>query len=296
MEEAREQYLRLIESHDAEDDPRQKIRLCRQILKDDPNHREAHEHLYQVYEDTGKPRLALAECLWLTEHYNAANNPEKAEDYLRRGLRLVPDEVDLLKRLIDLLIASGRDEEAGEKLGPGTVAQKKADPKTARWALLRACEAAPSNLEFREKLAESQEQAGEAAEARQTRIEMMRINLEQGNLEAARVLGENIADAAPEDESVRTRIADIFEQAGLPEVAAYHHTIIAKSALVAGRNQRVIEITNHILKIKPRHVAAREYRLEALVASAKAPWRAARPGNFITCTSRPRTTRAPSAV
>lgn len=267
LEEAREQYLRLIESFDDDADPRQKIRFCRQILKDDPNQPDAHEHLYQVYEQTGKTRLALAECLWLAEHFESAGKMQKAEDYMRRGLGLAPEEIDLLKRLIDLLLRSGREEEAASKLSLlASVAQKKADSRTARWALLRACEASPSNLEFRAKLAESQEQAGEVAEARQTRIEMMRINLEQANLEEARILGERIADSAAEDESIRMRIADIFEQAGLPEVAAYHHTIIAKSALVAGRNQRVIEITNHILKIKPRHVTAREYRLEALVA------------------------------
>lgn len=267
FEEARDQYLKLIESLDASDDPRQKIRFCRQILKDDPNQPDAHEHLYQVYEETGKTRLALAECLWLAEHFENQDETEKAEAYMRRGLKLSPEEIDLLKRLVDLLLRTDQEEEAGEKLDTlASVAQKKADSRTARWALMRACEASPSNLEYRMKLAESQEQAGEHAEARQTRVEMMRIYLEQGQMEDARLLGERIADSAAEDESIRMRIADIFEQAGLPEVAAYHHTIIAKSALVAGRSQRVIEITNHILKIKPRHVTAREYRLEALVA------------------------------
>lgn len=266
-DEAREQYLRLIELLDPAADPRQKIRFCRQILKDDPNQPDAHEHLYQVYEETGKTRLALAECLWLAEYFENQKEMEKAEAYMRRGLKLSPEEIDLLKRLIDLLLRTDQEEEAGEKLGMlASVAQKKADSKTALWALKRACEASPSNLEYRTKLVESLEQAGEHAEARQTRIEMMRIYLEQGQMEDARLMGEQIADSAAEDESVRMRIADIFEQAGLPEVAAYHHTIIAKSALVAGRSQRVIEITNHILKIKPRHVAAREYRLEALVS------------------------------
>lgn len=265
ISDACDQYLRLIELLPEDVDARQTIRYCRQILKEAPDHVQAHEHLCRVYERTGKPRLALKECEWIADYCMKNGESDRAEEYLRRGLEQCPEEVDIRKTLIELLIAAGRSAEAADCLNEvARLAQARADIPTARWAVAKACEVDPSNIEHRQRLAEQQEQAGEFDEARKTRLAIMRLLLESGEMEEARRAGERLADSAPEDETLRKQIADIFEEAGLPEVAAFHYSVMAKSALSAGRHERARELADHILSIKPRHLQARECMFEAL--------------------------------
>lgn len=145
-EDACEQYLKLIHQLKEDADPRQVIRYCRQILKESPNHIEAHTQLYRVYQATKKPRLALEEAQWLTDYYISTGDMEHAENYIRGGLAQSPGEIELRKRFVDILTETGRGEEAAANLKElAASAQTQGDVRTARWALTRACEVMPKN-------------------------------------------------------------------------------------------------------------------------------------------------------
>ncbi|MBI3735301.1 tetratricopeptide repeat protein, partial [Candidatus Sumerlaeota bacterium] len=268
IEESGQQYLLLIKNLKEDADPRQVIRYCRQILKENPYHVEAHIYLYKVYDQTKKPRLALEEAQWLADYYISTGDMDEAEAYIRRGLEASPGEIELRKRFVDILIETNRQGEAADNLRElASSAQAQGDVRTARWALSRACEVMPENLEYRQQLAQLLETAGELAEARRVRIEIMQIYLAQGEMEKARAMGERVVESAPNDEELRTHVAQIFENAELPEVAAFHYTYMAKAALQNEDHKRVLKITDHILKIKPRHIPARECLVQSLMAS-----------------------------
>lgn len=276
LAESREQYLHLIHDLGDEGDPRHVIRYCRQILKDAPEHVEAHVQLCRVYEKTEKPRLALQECQWLAAHHLANGSPANAEEYIRRGIAHAPDEVELRKQLIGLLIETGRFEEAGATLGVvASLAETRGDGRLSRWALERACDIMPANVDYRQRLGDLQEQAGEIENAQATRLELMKLYLDRAQMEEARRCAERVIEAAPGDDVLRRKVAEIFENNGLPEVAAFHYQAMASAALSAERFDEVRELAAHILKIKPRHVGARECLFEALRASGDAAGAAA---------------------
>ncbi len=267
LPEAHSQYLKLIESLGRDEDGKETLRLCRLIIKENPEHAEARRHLFEVYDRTQKPKLALKEADWLAAHHLTGGEVELAERYLRRGLELAPEEIELRKRLIELLIHSGRNEEAAGHLEQlSRAAQMRADSTTSRWALARACELDPANLEYRKHLAEAQERAGERVEAARTRLEILKLYLETGRMEEAREMAERLTYAAREDEPLRETIAELFERAGLPEIAVFHYAVLAKSAFSQGNHARARSMAERVLKLKPRHTAGHEYLVEALLA------------------------------
>ncbi len=268
MDDACEQYLTLVHQSKTDTDPRQVIRYCRQILKEKPDQVEAHTHLYRVYERTRKPRLALEEAQWLADYYISTGDMDHAEEFIRLGLEQAPGEIELRKRFIDILVETNRQAEASENLMElSNSAQAQGDLRTSRWALARACEIQPDNLDHRRQLAELLDSAGELPEARKVRLEILRIHLQHGEMEPARAIGERVVESAPGDEDLRARVAKLFEEAGLPEVAAYHYTHIAKAALANEDYPKVLQVTDAILKIKPRHIPARECLVQALTAT-----------------------------
>ena len=263
-EEACQQYVALVQGLPADDD-RLRQRYCNLILKLNPDHPEAHIELCKLYERTKKPSLAIKECQWLSAHYLSSGQKAEAERYMRLGLDQSPEDLDLRRQLVELLIESGRKEEAAAGLDEISKLAKN-DPATERWALEQACELQPENTDYRNQYAEKLDQSGKRGEARTIRVQVMEILLDRGDMDEARQMGEQVTKSAPDDEVLRRRIADIFEKAGLPELAAFHHAFLAKAALQDGRLDEVREITAHILKIKPRNVAARELLREALTA------------------------------
>lgn len=265
------QWLEIVRGLAGDADPRTVIRLCRAILKDAPDNVDAHLSLYKVYERTRKPRLALEEAQWLADYYMSLGEMDYAEEYIRRGLEQSPTEIELRKRFVDILIETGRAEEASQNLAElAGSARSTGDLRTSRWALQKACEVEPSSMQRRQELAQLLEVAGEMAEARKVRLDIVRMLLEKGEMEEARATGERVMQSAPEDEPLRRTVAAVFEEAGLPEVAAFHYNHIAQSALRREDYPTAIEIADHILKIKPRHVHARDCLVKAFRASGDA--------------------------
>jgi tetratricopeptide (TPR) repeat protein len=270
VDEASDQYMILVQNLGAEADPRQVIRYCRQILKDRPDHVEAHLCLFRVFDQTNKPRLALEEAQWLADYYISAGEMDEAESYIRRGLALAPGEIELRKRYVDILIETERIDEAAVNLSElASSAQAQGDVRTARWALSRACEVRPENLDYRHQLVQLLETAGELAEARSARIGILRVYLERGESDKARSTAERVVESAPNDEELRSEIARIFEEAGISDVAALHYTQVARHAFEQERYPKAIEVANHVLVIKPYHIPARECLVEACLATGE---------------------------
>ncbi len=268
IEEAVEQYQRLLDFAAEAEDPRPAIKFCRQILALDAGNAPAHTRLCDIYEKTDKLRQAFHECEWLLEHHAACGDPEAALAAAQRGLRWFPEDLPLRRRLVEMLLELNRRAEAAEALVQvAALAEARANAHATAWALELACRLEPDDLEHPRRLADFQERSGATAEARATRLGLVERMLAAGEMEQARLLAERVVDAAGTDEeTVRARVAQTFEEAGLPEIAAYHYHQLARSALAAGDHARAKELAYRTLGLKLRHVGARQTLIEALVA------------------------------
>ncbi len=259
-------YLSLIERLDAADDPRRAIKYCRQILALAPDHPEAHAHLCTIYERTEKFRQAFKECEWLADHHAAHEDFDRALEATRRALRWFPDDLPMRRRLVDLLMRLERHVETAEQLVQiAALAESRADARTATWALELACRIQPDNLEHLRRLAEYQERSGESHNARRTRLDLIRRLLLDEQMEPARLLAERVVAASgTEREEISAEVALLFEEAGLPEIAAWHYHQLAQNALGDERFEDAKGLAYRALGLKLRHVPTRQTLIAAL--------------------------------
>jgi tetratricopeptide (TPR) repeat protein len=266
-EDSTNQYLLMLESLGNDEDPRRAIKFCRQILDESPDHPQAHMHLCAIYERTEKWRQAFKECEWLVDYYQSKGALDETEHHIRKALNWIPEELAMRTRLVELLIDRGRIDEATSELAEvASQAETRADLRMSRWAMLKACEIKPDDLETHRRLSEFLERQGELAEARNTRMRMVRLLLVAEKMEEARDLAERIVDAVIEDDGLRIEIATMFEEAGLPEVAAFHYHHLARRALAAEEYDDAAAKARHTIHLKPRHVGARETLIAVLLA------------------------------
>ena len=170
-------------------------------------------------------------------------------------------------RLVDLLLDRGRKSEAAHHLNElAILAEARADTKTTTWAMIKACEIEPENLAHHRRLAEFQERTGDPEAARRTRLNMIRLMLKSGMMEDARILAERIVESMIEDHALRMEVAEMFEQAGLPEVSAYHFHQLARRSLESVQYEEAKVLARRALELKPRHIGARETLIESMLA------------------------------
>ncbi len=270
VRESVEQYLKLIASLGPDDDPRKAIRFCRQILTDSPDEPAAHACLCDVYARCDKPRQAYQECLWLARHHREQKNLAEAERYVELGLGWFPDDLGLRRELVDILLAAGRTADASVQLGElARVAEARADAQLTIWAMEKASELEPDNVEHRRRLADQLERGGDAEGARRTRIELIRRMLDLNLMDDARRLAEQVASGLSDEDPRRREIGEIFEAAGLPEVAAYHFHLLARGYATAGKLDQARSLAGRVLELKPRHVGAREILIEVLLGQSE---------------------------
>lgn len=269
-DESLDQYLLLLDSLNENDDPRRGIKFCRQILAENPDHPQAHVHLCSIYERGGKTNQALKECEWLTDYYHTKGLLKEAERYIQKGLGWFPEDLGMRKRLVELLVEMDQPARAGEQLRElAATAETRSNHKMTAWALGKACEIEPDNLDHYRRLADFQEQVGELVDARETRMSLIARMLEQHQFDEARQLAERVVESVIEDDELRQQIAQMFEKADLPEVAAFHYCHMAQRAYANQQFDECRELADHTLQIKPRHVEALELLIKVLLAQGE---------------------------
>lgn len=266
IDECVAEYLTLLGDLNEDADSRQSVKYCRNILAVSPDRFEAHEHLLGIYESTDKKHQAFKECLWLAEYHLAKNDNARAEQFAAKGMDLAPDDLDMRRLFVNLLVAQDRTAEAGEQLAElARKAEDRNDTRTTVWAMQKACEIDPENLEHRLGFADFLDRSGELARAREERIEIIKLMLAAGRMGEAREMADRLVESVIEDDSLRMHIAEIFDQAGLPEISAFHYYYLAKRAAASGDFQVARDRARRAIEYKPRHAGARETLIESLL-------------------------------
>lgn len=261
------QHLILLGMVEQHDDPRRAIKYCRLILAEQPDNPQAHASLCDIYERTDKLRPALKECEWLADYYIANCAYLDAEQFIRKGLAWFPEDLAMRTRLIDMLVGLDRKSEAGEQLARlADMAEARADMRMTEWAMAKACEIEPDNLDHHCRLAEYQDRTGSQSAARLTRLGVIRMLIARERREEAREMAARVVASAAEDEALRLEIAELFELNGMNEAAAAQYHQLARMTLAREQCELARQYARHAVDLEPRLTAARETLIEALRA------------------------------
>jgi len=82
------------------------------------------------------------------------------------------------------------------------------------WAMAKACEIQPEDLDHFVRLAEYQERAGNQAGARLTRLNVVGLLLDLGRMDEAREAAARLVAGAGQDRELRMKIVAHFERSG----------------------------------------------------------------------------------
>lgn len=266
------QTLLLADAYHAEGDTARAIERCREILELDADRLEAHERLFSLHESREDFPPALAEVHWLTDHYLAANDLEKAREFLESGLRLDPQNIHLLEKLARLHLDAGAlDEATNQYLRIAEASLVRGDVTRAVRSMESARDCCPDDVEIRRNLAEIYVRQGDHARARREFFEVARLYLAQGLVADARGNLDALIIQTPKDTELRERIANLYLDHGIPELATLQFIELARLKREEGDAEAVGLYAMRALEIKPRSVEAKELLVEAMLRLGDEP-------------------------
>ncbi len=262
-----DQFLILADTYEAQDDIARAISRCRDILNLNSASLDAHTRLLRLYVSRNEIPLALAEVNWLLEHYSRAGEIQQVREILEAGLQLDPHNIVLLERLAQLHVDTGRlDEATNQYLRIAEAALVRGDIQRATHAMECARDCSPDDGEIRRNLAEIYVRQGNHKSARLEFYEIARLYLAQGLVADARGTLDALIIQTPKDEQLREKIATLYLDHGIPELAALQFVELARLKFQEQDPNGVVAYARRALEIKPRTIEAKELLVEAQVA------------------------------
>lgn len=239
---------------------------ARQALAINPSDSEAHIKLKNVYLTTGKTESAVNEILWLARFYLEKELTEEAEKVILEGLELDEENIDLRGNLVEVYINSDQQDKATEQLLKITGRSLfLGDLIRAISSMEKARDLVPDNVELRRNLAELYLRNEQSDKAREEHFYAANLCLQQGLVERAEELCESILTQSPKDADLRERVALMFKEHDIPELASKHYLEITDLKKSEGLHEEVIQYAEKALDLNPRSVKARENRVESLM-------------------------------
>lgn len=264
-----EQILILAEVYEKQGNLQKAIARGRDALALDPLSLEAHIRLHRYHTARAEAPLALAEVNWLADHFAEAEEYDKVRAYLESGLQLDPQNMGLLERLAEMHMELGQlDEATSQYLRIAEAALVRGESVRATKAMELARDCSPDDVEIRRNLAEIYVRQGDADSARSEFFEVARLYLAQGLVADARGTLDALIIQTPKDIELRERIASLYVEHGIPELAALQYVELARLRKQANDPDGVIQYTKEALALKPRTIEAKELQVEAQIQLA----------------------------
>jgi len=265
-EKAADQLLILADAYGELGNSEDAVQRCKDVLDLDPAAFQAHDRLLRLYTTAGDVSLALGEVNWLVEYHTEQKDLDRARESLEAGLDLDPQNVPLLEQLADLHIEAGRPDEAtSQYLRIAEAALVRGDSQRATQAMERARDCSPDDVEIRRNLAEIYVRQGDNERARAESFEIARLYLAQGLVADARGSLDALIIQTPKDIELRSRIAELYVEHAIPELAALQYVELARLRKQAEDPEGVITYAGEALALKPRTIEAKELQVEAQI-------------------------------
>ncbi len=226
-----------------------------QSLPEDPQVHEAALKHYNRIEASDK---AIQEYIWLAEKAVQAGEEQQAEALLDEALKTTPNDLHLKKVRYDLIRKMGRLEELQLRLRTEAESyEASGDTAQAVSVLQELLNAAPGQIAIHRDLARLLESSGKFEEALGQQLEVIRLQLQKGELEEAREIANDLAENHKKDSRARERIADLLASSPFPDVAARHYMAAAQIAESTQDIERAVSLYAKAAQARPAWAEAR---------------------------------------
>jgi tetratricopeptide (TPR) repeat protein len=217
------------------------------------------ERALEVYRRCGVKSEILPEIVWLAHYYLNRHNIAKAEELVREGLELDPEDLMLLECRVEVARSLGRSDEVLFRLRE--LAQKYidlGDQGKAAAALSELVREDPTLVDVRLQLAQIYEEIDQPARAHEEYVEVVRRKLEQGDIEEAREIAERALAGPTATTELRARIAELFAAHRAFEIAGRYMMQCAQEAENRSQPDKAIQYLGRAVEYRPKWIEAYE--------------------------------------
>ncbi|MGC8739898.1 MAG: tetratricopeptide repeat protein [Candidatus Sumerlaeaceae bacterium] len=240
-------------------EPEQACRVLEKVLEHGEPDPAIRERALEVYRRCGIPAEILPEIVWLVHYYLNRRNLPKAEELVREGLEIDPEDLTLLECRVEIARRLGKTEEVLFRLRDLAERYIQLGDKHKAAAMLAELVAEdPTLLDVRLQLAKLYEELEQLPRAQEEYAEIVRAKLEQGEIEEAREVAEKALAGTCAGTEFRARLAELFAAYRATEIAGRLFMQCAKEAEAHEHYDRAIHFLQRASEIRPKWIEAYE--------------------------------------
>ncbi len=232
------------------------ILAARELAPDDI---EIRKTLAKIQSGLGNDRNALSEYVAVASLLKGQHKPEEALETLEEALAIDSDDPEALALLVDVHEITGATEDAA--LNAMILAEKAETDQRVEDALRwfrRAHDLTPEDDEIRDRIVELLASSGHSEDAALLRLEAVREKAEAGLIEEALTALDGLVEMEEDSWHMRRAAGRLFEEAGIPELAAAQHLKAGRSALEQDQTDRALEAATAAHELNPRSIESAE--------------------------------------
>jgi tetratricopeptide (TPR) repeat protein len=219
--------------------------VCYRAIESAPSYLPLHVRLAEIFAHDGRVEDAVEKYQTVANLYLVREETRQAIGVYKRILRLMPMDVVVRSRLIDLLISSGEiDQALDEYLALADTYFQLAQVDKAL-----------------EKYAEALRLVPRASDEQERRVRLLRkmadIQMRRANWREATVLYRQLVSVAPEDERARLQLIDLYYKLGRTKEA--DKTTVQMIEYYRGQDEtdRALALLQEAVRLQPQQMALR---------------------------------------
>jgi tetratricopeptide (TPR) repeat protein len=219
--------------------------VCYQAIESAPTYLPLHLRLAEIFVQDSRVEDAVTKYQTVADLYLVREEVRQAIGVYKRILRLIPMDVVIRSRLIDLLISSGEIDQALDQY---------LSLSDAYYQLAQVNKAL-------EKYAEALRLVPRASEEKKWRLRLLRkmtdVQMRRGSWREAAALYQQIIAAAPDDERARLHLIDLNYKLGRPKQADKEVVAMIEVYRSRGEKDRALALLQEAVRLQPQQMALR---------------------------------------
>ncbi len=219
------------------------IEVCYRAIQSAPAYLPLHLRLAEIYGQNGRIEDSVTKYQAVADVYLVREEIRQVIGVYKRILRLMPMEVVIRSRLIDLLISSGEIDQALDQY----------------LALADAYYQMAQVGKSVEKYAEALRLVPRASDEQKWRVRLLRkmadIHLRRANWYEAVEFYRQLVLAAPEDERARLNLIDLYYKLGRTRQADRATAEMIEYQRLHGDNERLLALLQEAVRLQPQQMA-----------------------------------------
>jgi tetratricopeptide (TPR) repeat protein len=219
--------------------------VCFKAIESAPTYLPLHIRLAEIFTQDGRVEDAVTKYQMVSDLYLVREETRQAVGVYKRILRLVPMDVVVRSRLIDLLISSGEIDQALEQY---------LSLSDAYYQMAQIDKAL-------EKYAEAMRLAPRASDEDEWRMRLLRkiaeVQVRRANWRAAVDAYRQIVASAPNDERARLNMIDLHYKLGRAKEADAETVAMIEHFRSVGEDERVLALLQEAVRLQPQQMALR---------------------------------------